>query len=1484
MDTTLKQMGMTDSQVEVYSLIVQFGYRTKGQIQCYYNEPLENIESTLQELASKGYIKEIKAKNKEGTSYYIPLPPQIKLTEDVSKRLEEELNTTSKSVITDWKETMGVLRTKLEDTNTQITTKADTHVSEVSSLSKQLLTDLNDVVTSNKKELESIVNKINAEGTKIYKTHDEVVKKSIKRIDDNINTSFQTAVTKIGDYHTNFKTKINETYTSLEETHKTRVQKELEDTKSALSELVTLIGDLKGQFESNVEKHNGIVSELTSTTYNELLRHSSKLGVEATNQAKITIEKINDEYKVQVNGYLEKVKEILTSLNTELSTIQTDTNNRIVDTIEKSKKTAIKMLKESESSFLELVDETKGMAVDKLGDIITQTKTHSVGMKDELSKRLNSYLTEFSNNGKKLLQMLNEGLTKGIKQFEDGLTKSVTGITTNINNLNTELETFIDNYITEIFTNIDNLNTNIVDNLDKGLKKHDNLLVEKVKTIQSKVTETEKQFQSEIKTNITSVNEMITQTNNQAKTIENNTLSAIKEEITAKQNEILSSLKTSSDAFKEQTLVEIKKLEESTSNYLADVDDITTTFATEYSTFEENFAETLNGLKGSVTEGINENIQSNIADISKYLLKSEVETKDRIEQFTERFLGDVRRIRDEIPERVNINFQTNLETINELENKIKVFSSNATEIARAVSQFVDTDAKQMKKLLGVKDDADAVAFCENLAQFERELEEIDRQITDKVEEVRMEFSRTFEVITEEVERKMSTNQNEIEHFKGETVTNNEKYYNGKRKEIEEQFNGNYNTMKEKIEEIYQNYQLQHKELQDTFTTKISELFGKDKDSITNFNKIFKDTNTKQMEEVENISKTFKISPFFEKMIKDTQDSVSSFTKEVYSLISAEVEEKPAKKGAAKASPKSAGSIGGKLQDFEAKMNTIITDAIKALNDSNSEMQKTGSSVLKDVIKTTEKEIQQNITASKTQTEEMVSQKKIEMNTQVQSGVDALDKEKTTIFTSVKKSNDDVSNNIKNTIETNIASHTKLVENLTNSMDKTMETLQIQLDVAKNALDTDITTTLEEATTGLKELTTKVEKEVSTSIDKEIKEFSEKAQATTSEISVGPEKSSLLETATKTSLIDLQKLVESYPKQFEAEHKAFAQKSEELITTTKTKAQENVNEVVKIVEKDLATIYVQTTDKIDKHKLKLDETFEKNLKDYELNIKHQINNTITAEDSNSSALITNVQTVKESLTDTVNSTQKTVTTDLLAIEKMTHDLFNTYMKEVINGMDKIVKDSLVNETNKAEYTKALTTFKQVFITESREDVDKLDKKVTDTLNAIPAKIQGVLDATSDSMKLMKTVLSAGSGVEPKAIEDSWIVVGQEEIDKTLMGMLRETKSSVSLVAPHLAWVDVSYLDSIVRQKLDIVTLREGELNDAAVRGKIDEMGNAKIRYGTEIKGFLGIRDGIEEALIGHKTASGQPMMIVTYNEEMVKEIQKIFAEYSRMARG
>ncbi len=136
MESTLEKIGLSQDEIQVYSTVVQFGTRTIGQIQSYYKQSADVISAALGSLVAKGYIKEIKARNTEGTPYFIPLPPQIKLTENVSMRLENELKALSEDVKNDWNNTMKTFRGQLSTFHNQITESTDNHSQELSNISK----------------------------------------------------------------------------------------------------------------------------------------------------------------------------------------------------------------------------------------------------------------------------------------------------------------------------------------------------------------------------------------------------------------------------------------------------------------------------------------------------------------------------------------------------------------------------------------------------------------------------------------------------------------------------------------------------------------------------------------------------------------------------------------------------------------------------------------------------------------------------------------------------------------------------------------------------------------------------------------------------------------------------------------------------------------------------------------------------------------------------------------------------------------------------------------------------------------------------------------------------------------------------------------------------------------------------------------------------------------------------------------------------
>ncbi|MCK4895565.1 MAG: hypothetical protein KAS47_02065, partial [Candidatus Heimdallarchaeota archaeon] len=266
------------------------------------------------------------------------------------------------------------------------------------------------------------------------------------------------------------------------------------------------------------------------------------------------------------------------------------------------------------------------------------------------------------------------------------------------------------------------------------------------------------------------------------------------------------------------------------------------------------------------------------------------------------------------------------------------------------------------------------------------------------------------------------------------------------------------------------------------------------------------------------------------------------------------------------------------------------------------------------------------------------------------------------------------------------------------------------------------------------------------------------------------------------------------------------------------------------------------------------------------------------DSNSSALVTNIQSTKDSLLDASSSVHEIVDTDLKGVEKAVEDIFESFYGVIVEKMDKALENSKASTSTKDEYASKLQTFKEEFISKSLKEIDNVDANITGILKSIPSKIDIVLEATGESMKLLRSVLSLGKGVEPAPIEDIWLVYGKEQTFTTMMSTLRNTKSSATIISPALSWIDAEFLDTYGR-KLEIVTNTTAHTEaDNAILDKLLEMGNVIVKDDPQLTAYMGTRDGIEEGFLGHTTASGEPVLIATFNEDLVKEITKIYYEF------
>ena len=256
-----------------------------------------------------------------------------------------------------------------------------------------------------------------------------------------------------------------------------------------------------------------------------------------------------------------------------------------------------------------------------------------------------------------------------------------------------------------------------------------------------------------------------------------------------------------------------------------------------------------------------------------------------------------------------------------------------------------------------------------------------------------------------------------------------------------------------------------------------------------------------------------------------------------------------------------------------------------------------------------------------------------------------------IFELMKKNNIEVINSLQDTLKANIDEHSQLVTKTTTSMDTTMKSLQSEFDNAKKALDSDVSVALDEASKNYSTQTKKVEEEINNLIEQDI----------ISELNVSSEKSSLLDKAIADTKDELQEVNNTYPSWIKTDTDNFTSNLGNVITEFQESIQQELDALYSSVQKDLQKTYERMASDFVSNVTEIKNEFDKEKKDYELNISHQINSFVTNSDSNSSALVTNIQGTKDTLTEAITTGNTAVNTDLNNLENTLNDLFDSYLE-------------------------------------------------------------------------------------------------------------------------------------------------------------------------------------------------------------------------------
>ncbi len=1479
LDATLKDLGLKEEEIQVYSTIIQFGYRTLGQIQVYYDQSSDVIMGALKSLIERGYIKEIKAENQQATPYYIPLPPQIKLTEDVSLRLKNELRKTSDGVLDEWKRTIDTLSSNLNNLNNAIITNSDKHASEVKKHTKSYLDNISSTIDENKQRITEIKNKLLEESSSLLSTNIETFNKSIQRMDENTTKSFDTTITKIGAFHENFKTKIESTYTEIEEKHKERVHSELSDIKQKIDEIQTKIQTLQEEYNTLFNEKKDLIQENTNDTFNELKLDSERVGKEAKTLAQQTINTTVENYKQQIKQYQQNVKEILSSLNDELKNLEIQTTTRIESSIEKSKNIAVERLKENETNFVELVNRTKDMAVKSLGSIITDTKTKSVSMKNELTVSLSGYLEDFKTNSDNLLDMLKEGLTKGVNELEKGLNKSVTTLSNNIMELNNTLEEFITAYITNVFTDIDNLNSGIIENLNTGLESFKQASSETLQTTEKKVLDLQESFTSTLaqsidknKANLGKAKSDIIEKQNQSissiEKISTSYSNAMDEKIKEKQTALFKVLLDASSSFNEMGKQNIQALAEKVEGYTSLVETELENFDNIHEDFKNNFQNNLTELKTSVISDISNNISSNSENIKQKIREKEEEYVQNYSLIIDEFLKEGRDVRDDVPNTVELSYQATMDRLNELENKMKRFLEKLNDVLSVFDSFDYTDKKVQNALKTVMEKEDAELFGDKYEILRSEYQLIERETNQKMTSILSTLMANKEAITSNVFQNMNKHLDDLTEKKDAAIQELGKVVTKSETELDQSFNHTLKSMKTHINKAYDEYSESFNQIQETHTTKMKELIGRDEEAVKESYSQLESSTNNVIEAVGSLAESEDIKTFFTELNKDGKEIINLVSKENTKLI----------KGEQKAVKGLLETIKTQIDTFNQSVSGNMTEVSTELSKANKSLNKKGVSLLNSAIEKATQEIDGKITQSKAKTNEMVEAKKVEIKEKVETGINSLKTEKEQILGIIKNSTQNVSASIEETIKTKIDEHSILVTDLTSSMDSTMESLENELDNAKKALDEDISVTLDKASNQFSQHTERVSQDISTLIKEQKEVFSTDSEEIMAEISIGPEKSSLLDKETEKIETELDNLIKSYPNNFEEEHKAYMSSTKENLIQYQEQIQSILNQVIEKVKKDLDGTYSTKAQNLEETKTSLDEIFEKTINDFGLNVQHQTSSLVTASDTNSSSLVTNIQGTRDTLLDATGTVKTNVTKDLKSFEKLAHEYAKEMHVTETEQLDTLVKEVTEVKKDQKTYVNSLMTHKEQFVKTSQGEVTKLETNVKKELQNIPNRIGSTLDAIDESMVLMKQVLSLGGGIEPKPVEDTWIISGEKEVTASMMGMLKDVKTKANIIAPEFSWADEKWIGTFTG-RLEVYTDKDKlSPNLTEILNKPKDRGTIVVNDFPDAPVMIGIRDGGEQGFIGHRTKSGDLVLIMSVNENMVLNILTMYNEY------
>jgi hypothetical protein len=181
-----------------------------------------------------------------------------------------------------------------------------------------------------------------------------------------------------------------------------------------------------------------------------------------------------------------------------------------------------------------------------------------------------------------------------------------------------------------------------------------------------------------------------------------------------------------------------------------------------------------------------------------------------------------------------------------------------------------------------------------------------------------------------------------------------------------------------------------------------------------------------------------------------------------------------------------------------------------------------------------------------------------------------------------------------------------------------------------------------------------------------------------------------------------------------------------------------------------------------------------------------------------------------------------------------------------------------------------------------------KSISESIATIPQKIEDTLDEAAKSMVLLKEISEGSITLEAKYPELSYFDTSSEAILANLNAVLGRAKSSVTIVAPTISWLDEELIPKFTRITVRIITDLDQHLpEDTKLIDRFHESGvNVSLRkldrnrYRGNLDLIMATRDK-EEVILAKLPTSSNPYAFVSQDEQFVDKFSELFVPFHTM---